>query len=277
MPKYTVSIILPTYNPGNYIYDCLYSIYNQSLDKSLFELIIVLNGDYDPYYSLISSFLVDKCDRLNFRILYSMNKGVSNARNVGLSIAEGEYICFIDDDDIISQEYLSGLLKYASKSCITICNVRSFLTVIGDKSPKFFLDNYLNNIIENTHIYSFYRFRSILSVPWGKLIHKDIISDRCFNTGINNGEDALFITSLTNKVSYLTISPNASIYWVRIRKGSASRKKISILELCENTFYLWGMYIKMYFSDCKGYNLLFIISRIPGVMKNMFILLKNSF
>lgn len=94
----------------------------------------------------------------------------------------------------------------------------------------------MNNIIENTHIYSFYRFRSILSVPWGKLIHKDIISDRCFNTGINNGEDALFITSLTNKVSYLTISPNASIYWVRIRKGSASRKR-----------YLYWSFVKIHF------------------------------
>ena len=97
-----ISVIIPTYKPGAYIYECLDSIINQTLDCKLYEILIILNGFSEPYYKCIASYT----DYNNVKILYESMASVSNARNKGLEVAKGEYICFIDDDDVVYSNYL---------------------------------------------------------------------------------------------------------------------------------------------------------------------------
>lgn len=54
-----VSVIIPTYKPGKYIEQCLKSLYSQTLSHNEFEVIIVLNGDKEPFFSKINEFIVD--------------------------------------------------------------------------------------------------------------------------------------------------------------------------------------------------------------------------
>ena len=109
-----ISVIVPTYKPDYYIWECLNSIAIQSLDKEKYEVLIVLNGDKEPFFTEIESYL-KKNNLNNFSLIYSQEKGVSNARNIGLDRAKGEYICFVDDDDFLDKNYLQEMLRLILK------------------------------------------------------------------------------------------------------------------------------------------------------------------
>jgi len=97
-----ISVIIPSYKPDNYIYRCLESVARQDIDKQRYEVIIVLNGCNEPYYTDIKLFLQQKFQGIKTLLLQTDVAGVSNARNIGLDNAQGEYISFIDDDDWVS-------------------------------------------------------------------------------------------------------------------------------------------------------------------------------
>ncbi len=99
-----ISIIMPVFNKGKYIEQAIESVLNQSFKE--FEFIIVDDGSTDE-----SREICDKYAKQDYRIrvVHINNAGVSNARNVGLDMARGEYITFIDADDKIKKEYLKNL------------------------------------------------------------------------------------------------------------------------------------------------------------------------
>lgn len=266
--KPLISVILPTYNPSDYIFDCFRSLNQQDFSFDNFEVIIVLNGDKYPYKEMLADKLHEYS--FNYNLIYSENKGVSIARNIGLDYSKGDYIAFIDDDDYVSDNYLSDLYRIANDESIAVCEVVAF----GNKSSSFFLDNYLHKHHENV-IFELARFRSILSVPWAKLIPRSVIGMTRFKVGITNGEDALFVTSCTAGIKYLCCSKKAS-YYVRMREGSASRRKVSFVHLCHNTVLLLYEYLKVFMSKPHSYSVKLFAARFPGVIKNFFILLNNN-
>lgn len=100
-----LTIIVPIYNTENYLSECIDSILNQSYKN--IELILINDGSTDN-----SGFICDEYSRRNKRIkiIHTENKGVSHARNIGLSIAKGEYITFVDSDDFVSHDiYLENI------------------------------------------------------------------------------------------------------------------------------------------------------------------------
>ena len=96
-----ISVIVPTYKPKSYIWECLDSIYNQTLPKNDYELILVLNGCNEPYSTQIRAWL-SKHESLGVQFIQTDESGDSNARNLALDHVKGEYVTFIDDDDFIS-------------------------------------------------------------------------------------------------------------------------------------------------------------------------------
>lgn len=103
-----ISVIIPTYKPKEYLWDCLESLERQTLPPNEFEIIIVLNGCNEPYYSQIKKHI--ESTSLNINFIHTLLGGVSNARNLGLDAANGDYISFIDDDDYVSESFLEYLL-----------------------------------------------------------------------------------------------------------------------------------------------------------------------
>ena len=103
---YKISVIIPVYNVENYLKRCLNSVLNQTLKD--IEIICVNDGSTDDSAQICEEYAL-KDER--FSVFHQENKGVSAARNKGLSLAEGEYICFIDSDDSIKENYLSHLLS----------------------------------------------------------------------------------------------------------------------------------------------------------------------
>ena len=136
-----ISVIIPTYKPGNYIIECLKSLANQTLSPNCFEIIIVLNGCREPYEEFVKKNILNVLQGINVTLLQIDEAGVSNARNKGLDKAEGEYICFIDDDDIVSSNYLAALLSKSDKGTLVVSDVKTFISDISQSS-----DDYISNV-----------------------------------------------------------------------------------------------------------------------------------
>ncbi len=131
-----VSIILPIYNVEKYIKECLDSILLQT-HKNL-EIILVDDGSPDSCGKIIDDY-EKKEERI--KTIHKENDGVSSARNEGLKIATGEYICFADPDDYLMNDYVDYLLDLALKNNTEIALTKDMYSSF-DKKESF------NNTIE---------------------------------------------------------------------------------------------------------------------------------
>lgn len=118
-----LSIIVPTYNVKPYIEECIHSLLNQSYTDC--EIIIVDDGSTDG-----SAQLCDKIQSVDsrIRVVHQKNGGLSAARNTGLRIARGEYIGFIDSDDLVLPSMYTNMIGALENSHadVAICNVEVF-------------------------------------------------------------------------------------------------------------------------------------------------------
>lgn len=251
-----ISIIIPTYCPDSYIKRCIQSIEEQLNLKEMLEVIIVLNGKRYPYETYLKDFILES--KLNIKYIYTSQKGVSNARNIGLDHSKGDYIFFLDDDDILSKNYFDEMCKCLDANVIVASNVYSFYSDVDEK-----LKDYLTFKKNNTNLIL---NRKYLSNSCCKLIPKEIIGNRRFNINFTNGEDALFMFLISDKIKVIKVTPS-SIYYRRLRIGSASRRKISLLRRVERIVRQQVEYSKIYFSNPLKYNFLLYLTRLIAVLK----------
>lgn len=108
-----LSIIIPVYNVEKYIIDCLDSIYQNEADLNQVEVLCIDDKGNDNSIKLIKEYV--KSNKIsNLTILYhQQNKGLSEARNTGISQATGKYICFLDSDDMIEMSKLEKMVDKA--------------------------------------------------------------------------------------------------------------------------------------------------------------------
>ena len=103
------SIIIPVYNVEEYVYECLLSVIEQ--DCNNIEIIIIDDGSTDGSLSICKNIKEKFKDRV-IKIIQQDNKGLSAARNVGMEVATGKYILFLDSDDMLQKNTIKILEKY---------------------------------------------------------------------------------------------------------------------------------------------------------------------
>lgn len=106
MVENKVSVIIPCFNSQNHLEECVSSVLNQKYCN--IEIILVNDGSKDNTSNICRK-LSEQNSCITF--LEQENSGVSSARNLGLSVATGEFICFVDSDDFVSKEYVSILVS----------------------------------------------------------------------------------------------------------------------------------------------------------------------
>lgn len=102
-----LSIIVPVYNVEAFLPDCLDSLLDQGIPEEAYEIICVNDGSTDGSGDVLERYAAE---HESIRVFSQPNGGVSAARNLGLSMAEGEYVWFVDSDDIIRSGFLTQLL-----------------------------------------------------------------------------------------------------------------------------------------------------------------------
>jgi glycosyltransferase involved in cell wall biosynthesis len=253
-----ISVIIATYKPEEYLQECLDSLQRQTYSKKLFEIIIVLNGVKYPYFTTISALMEQKKD-LNIRLLYSETAGLAHGRNTGIDHAQGEYICFIDDDDFVSESYLANLIKLASNNAIVMSNCKT-VNKNGSYGEDYITRAFVKN--KNTKSTATFKLRSFFSSACFKIIPKTVIGDNRFNCAFAVGEDTPFMFLISNRIKHVYLSHPETIYYRRLRENSLSRKRVTVREKIRRTIQLTREVLKIYLKAPRQYNFLLMLSRI---------------
>ena len=126
-----VTVAIASYNNASYIERCVLSVINQSYIN--LDIVIVDDGSKDDTQLRIKKYLLDN----RIRFVTKDNGGLSSVRQMGLDLAFGDYICFIDSDDYIAPSYIQTMLSkmQKDKSDICVCSTR-FEDIDGNYLPK---------------------------------------------------------------------------------------------------------------------------------------------
>lgn len=193
-----ISVVIPCYRSGDYIDACFESLINQTLSDA--EFIFINDGDEN---------LVDKLDDFKqrdsrVRVVHKDNGGCSSARNVGLDIATGDWVTFVDSDDELDANYLDGLYQGARKDIdIVFCGHKKVFTknraIAKEVTFKIKEKNKVCSMREVYEILSYEQFAKTT----GKLIRRDIVERNKFRFDENLAceEDFLFYLSLYKVIS----------------------------------------------------------------------------
>lgn len=104
-----VSVIIPVYNAGKYLRRCLDAIVHQTYTQ--LEVILIDDGSLDDSGAICDEYLSDN----RFQVLHKNNEGQARARNMGIDMATGEYIAFVDSDDRIATDALAYCVGYMER------------------------------------------------------------------------------------------------------------------------------------------------------------------
>lgn len=229
-----ISVIVPIYNVENYLDSCLESIKNQEFTD--FEVLMINDGSTDCSKDICLSY--EENDS-RFHYFYQENGGLSVARNHGIREAKGDYVCFVDSDDMIDRQYLNILYE-------------NIIAYHGDMSFGYFKKFYGNQIEQgfidqNPHCMdkeeAYQRLTIVgenykstnMIVAWNKLIRRKIIQEVPFTPGKWH-EDEFWIHHIIEKCSVI-VETNAEIYYYRQRQdsiiGSSNQSDIRHLDLVD--------------------------------------------
>lgn len=262
-----VSVIIPTYKPKQYLWECLDSLQTQTLSKELFDIVIILNGCKEPYATQIKEY-INLCSSIDIYLYQTDQPGVSNARNIGIDCSCGEYLAFIDDDDIVSSTYLADLLSVSTPSCVGCSTSYAFVNDISERRESF-----MSRAFDRCKSlpYSLYSYRQFLSPPVIKMIHRDIIGNTRFLVSLKKSEDSVFCFQLTPKISEMRLAADTAVYYQRIREGSAMRTKHSNWQELKQLVELECAYLRVWSKNPFAYNFKFLLTRMVAGFRNFLV------
>lgn len=130
-PQIRLSIIVPVYNAEMYLERCVMSLLDQDISKNEYEIILVDDGSTDASREIAMK-MAEKHD--NIILMVQKNQGPSGARNTGLDKAKGNYIMFVDADDMLLSNVVNEILSTSEKNDLDVCNYRKvYIDQMGER------------------------------------------------------------------------------------------------------------------------------------------------
>ena len=201
--KPLVSVIIPVYNVAKYIRECLESVLNQSYEN--LEVIVVDDGSADG-----SGEICDEIAAADARVKVFHKKnggpGPSSARNFGLKKAKGEFLTFVDSDDVVRKGYVERMARVMKDNDIVICGYNDIVPEDRIMSGKTATEKLLVKQ-DNLEV-----------VVWGKLYRREVFEGIMYPDGEKYEDSLTAYKVLNNARSVVYISE--SLYKYRKREGS---------------------------------------------------------
>lgn len=213
-----ISVIVPVFNVEKYLTRCIKSLLQQSFRD--FEVLLIDDGSTDKSGDICEDFA-----RKYSRILckHKENGGLGSARNYGLKYIRGKYVCFVDSDDWVTQDYLefmyTSIVAYRTDICICgyIYNTPKYKTKIMPATNILSAENILIEIGKGNSLFNF---------AWNKLYRSEVIINN--NLKFSNrhcAEDMLFNIQYYRMInSACLISEPLYFYWVNLLSLSNGKR-----------------------------------------------------
>lgn len=256
---------MPIYNVEEYVEESLRSICEQSYINT--EIIIVDDGSKDQSIHIVEK--MTECYG-NVRIIRQDNRGLAAARNVGISEARGKYVCFIDADDIISNDHIWNSVEELEKNDGEVCY--SDFEVVYEQNRKGNASKYKGSeYFDKNRLFSDFSERKIIILCCGLLINKEylIVNNIVFNENLRYGEDVEFMWRLFSETKGVYHVKQDSYKYLQrcnsIMASSSTGKWSSFIEEFSNT--IEGLKIR-YPEDSKTYEFVFCRTML-GLIHNI--------
>lgn len=206
-----ISVVVPVYNVEQYLTRCIESILNQTYNN--FEIILVDDGSPDSCPQICDKYK----EKRNVSVIHQKNKGLSAARNAGIKMAKGKYICFIDSDDYINPNMISvlynNLINYNCEiSCCGHADIYESGNVTKNNRNK--IKKYSSKEALRIFMYT----NEIDVVAWNKLYSKELFEDVIYEEG-KLFEDHLTTYKLLAKAKNI-VNTTQPLYYYCKRKTS---------------------------------------------------------
>jgi glycosyltransferase involved in cell wall biosynthesis len=236
-----VSVIIPAFNSSAYIIETIESVIKQTYSR--LEIIVVNDGSTDCTHEIImASYSAE------LKIIYQKNSGVSSARNTGLLNSNGEFLLFLDSDDILSPSFIEERVDALTKSKILGYVGGIVETFPGEKQKMLAVaSDPVNQILFFQHGFA--------TIPSNYIIRKNILVQNSilFNTKLNSTADRFFILSLAQHCNGGLIFNHSSKLLYRKSNQSMSNKLSPALMLDNEIFYFEVMKNGFVPSDKKDH------------------------
>ena len=242
-----VSVVIPCYNQGKYIEECIESVKNQTYKN--IEIIIVNDGSTDKFTNEILKKLEN---HKNIKVINIKNGGVANARNIGIRNSKGKYILPLDGDDKIHKKYIEMCIDAIKKEKgdIIYCICRRF----GDTNKLLYLKNFsIKTMLQTNVVFCTAMFKK-----------EDYEDTSGYNSNMKYGfEDWDFwLSMIEKKKSFYRI--NKVLFYYRIKKESRNvklkenndRNIQSIKQIRENHKELYSKYEEILNKESRGFGLI---------------------
>lgn len=222
-----ISVIVPVYNVEDYLDACVRSITAQTYTR--LEIILVDDGSTDSSGDICDSFAAS--DR-RISVIHTANGGQSEARNKGIDMAKGDYICFVDSDDTISPLYVATLYELLCHNDASIS--MATLDRFSNRRQQSFAPNTLiKSGIEATEMML---YQSLLdSSPDCKLFKKSIFSTNRFKTGVIY-EDLELLSRILPGIDKVVWCKTPLYYYTKRQDsttGKFSLKRLDVLDVTD--------------------------------------------
>src|SRR5690554_248619 len=218
-----ISLIIPIYNVEDYLAQNLLSVKNQTYRN--FEVILVNDGTTDLSASIAEDFVrVDE----RFKLIHQENKGLSGARNTGLKEAKGDYVFYLDSDDILEDTALELLVNAAVKYQADVVQGNFYY----DYPEYLLLNQQQQKEIEvynkEEAMWALLEHKTVLNFAWGKLIKTDLAKNHEFSEG-KFYEDTFWKYKVIHDAKKYVALKQPVLYY--LQRGSAISGAFSIRNL----------------------------------------------
>lgn len=230
-----LSIIIPVYNVGAYLSNCIESINSQNSVN--IEIILINDGSTDNSGDIANKY-AKQHDYI--KVIHQTNQGVSVARNNGIKLAKGEYIWFVDGDDWLADGSIDKVQESLNQKA-DIVFIGSFEVYKNNRTVNTAhnLNSVLNLIALDDNL-DFLILENILKFfPWDKVVKRSIlVSEKkvLFSNKYKVAEDFLYSVHLMEKAKSFVYIADELYYYRRLREGSASTNSAN-----ENIIQLLGV------------------------------------
>ena len=203
---------MPIYKVEQYLHECIDSIISQTYSN--LEIILVDDGSPDNCGKICDEY-AEKDSKI--KVIHKPNGGLSDARNVGLEIATGEYLAFIDSDDWISKDMFEvlydNILKYSAD--ISCC---AYYHAYANKNIPYHIRVAIDILNSEQAMKFAINHERVFCMAWGKLYKKYIFDSIRYPLGKCN-EDEFVILDILHKANVIVYNTK-SMYYYRQRKAS---------------------------------------------------------
>lgn len=240
-----ISVIMPVYNAEKYLEQCIESVLNQTYLH--WELIIIDDGSTDNSAEICRLY-INKDPRI--KLILQENSGVSTARNVGISHAQGAYIAFIDADDAYSSEQLERMIEKTGNDIDLV--YADYFNLTGQKLTAS-REKVVEGIVDRETFIDYVLIHSVFTTVWRGLFRASVCK-MCTFSSLKFCEDLFFILEFASYAKRVSLVNEAYYHYRRDNLSSMTNNETAkkyLVDYAKLPVLLYEYFMKNQFCTVK--------------------------